>query len=225
MGQDVKVMVVGDSSVGKTCMLISYTTNAFPGEYVPTVFDNYNANAIVDGNPVNLGLWDTAGAEEYNDLRPLSYPGTDVFLVCFSLFSHASLENVFKKWHPEVTKHAEGIPIILVGTKLDLREKESAIKQLKEQTNESPITKEEGTAAKERIGAVEYMECSALTQEGLPQLFEKAIRLSSAASSTDASKATPAASQSTQSSKADDGKKSKGKKEKKKKEGKECLLM
>jgi len=176
MGQDIKLMVVGDGSVGKTCLLISYTTNSFPGEYVPTVFDNYNANAIVEGNPVNLGLWDTAGSEEYDTLRPLSYPGTDVFLICFSLFSPESFQNVEKKWFKEITEHAPEVPILLVGTKLDLRTKQEAIQSLKE-NNQEPVTTAQGEALAKKIGAKKYLECSALTQEGLAKVFEEAVKV------------------------------------------------
>lgn len=175
MGQDVKIMVVGDGSVGKTCMLISYTTNSFPGEYVPTVFDNYTANVIVDGTPINLGLWDTAGSEEYNTLRPLSYPGTDVFIICFSLASPQSHENVKLKWHPEVTHFNPKTPIILVGTKLDIRDNPEALASLKEQ-NIEPLTTEDGEQLCKDIGAWKYLECSALSQKGLPMVFEEAVR-------------------------------------------------
>lgn len=214
MGQDIKLMVVGDGSVGKTCLLISYTTNSFPGEYVPTVFDNYNANAIVEGNPVNLGLWDTAGSEEYDTLRPLSYPGTDVFLICFSIFSPESFESVTKKWYPEISEHASDTPIILVGTKLDLRAKPEAIQSLKENSQE-PITTKKGEELAKKIGAKRYLECSALTQEGLAKVFEEAVKVILFPNK----ESTEETSQSVENN----GKKSKSK-DKTKKE-KECLIQ
>ncbi|CAG7835080.1 unnamed protein product [Allacma fusca] len=93
-----KCVVVGDGGVGKTSLILSYTTNHFPGEYIPDFWKNDDSpNVMVDGNPRHLGLWDTIAEEDYDSLRPLTYPQTDVFLICFSIVSHTSIENVRSK--------------------------------------------------------------------------------------------------------------------------------
>jgi len=174
-GRPIKCVVVGDGTVGKTCMLISYTTDSFPGEYVPTVFDNYSAPMVCDSIPVSLGLWDTAGQEDYDRLRPLSYPQTDVFLICFSVVSPSSFENVTSKWYPEIKHHCPDAPVLLIGTKMDLREDRETLAVLSEQ-GLTPMKREQGLKLASKIRAVKYLECSALTQRGLKQVFDEAVR-------------------------------------------------
>jgi len=169
--QRLKLVVVGDGAVGKTCMLISYTTNSFPGEYIPTIFENYQKNLMVDGKPINLGLWDTAGQESYDRLRPLSYPQTDVFLIAFSIASQSSFRNVELKWKPELKWHAPDVPIILVGTKSDLRTGTNHARGKGEL-----VSTDEGQDMASNISAKKYVECSALTQEGLKDVFDEAVR-------------------------------------------------
>ncbi|KAA8535987.1 hypothetical protein F0562_028465 [Nyssa sinensis] len=170
----IKCVTVGDGAVGKTCMLISYTSNTFPTDYVPTVFDNFSANVVVDGSTVNLGLWDTAGQEDYNRLRPLSYRGADVFILVFSLLSRASYENVSKKWIPELRHYAPGVPIILIGSKLDLRDDKQFFI---DHPGAVPITTAQGEELRKLIGAPAYIECSSKTQQNVKAVFDAAIKL------------------------------------------------
>ncbi|PAA94556.1 hypothetical protein BOX15_Mlig001392g2 [Macrostomum lignano] len=166
---EVKCVAVGDGEVGKTCLLMAYTTNTFPKEYLPTVFDEWSANVEVDGRSFRLRLCDTAGQEAYDRLRPLSYPYTSVFLVCFSLVNSTSLDNVIDKWNPEVRHHAPQAPVILVGTKLDLRGSGDS--------TGNEVTRKRAKLVAKEIKAVTYLECSALTRVGLKDVFDEAVRV------------------------------------------------
>uniref|UniRef100_A0A8C5D7G1 Cell division control protein 42 homolog n=1 Tax=Gouania willdenowi TaxID=441366 RepID=A0A8C5D7G1_GOUWI len=119
--QTIKCVVVGDGAVGKTCLLISYTTNKFPSEYVPTVFDNYAVTVMIGGEPYTLGLFDTAG-----------------------------------------------------GIIIDLRDDPSTVEKLAK-NKQKPITPETAEKLARDLKAVKYVECSALTQRGLKNVFDEAI--------------------------------------------------
>ena len=149
------------------------------GADVPTVFDNYAVTVMIGEDPYTLGLFDTAGQEDYDRLRPLSYPQTDVFLVCFSVTSPASFENVREKWFPEVRRadspahlttqvhhHCPGVPCLIVGTQIDLRDDPAVVEKLARQ-KQRPVSGEAGERLARELGAVKYTECSALTQRGL----------------------------------------------------------
>nr|XP_045598700.1 ras-like GTP-binding protein RhoL isoform X2 [Procambarus clarkii] len=116
-----KITVVGDGYVGKTSLLVSYTTGKFPEEYIPTVFDNYTGKHTLMQRTYPITLWDSAGQEDYELLRPLSYPGTNVFIVCFALDNHNSFENVTSKWLPELHQKCPKAPIVLVGAAIKYR--------------------------------------------------------------------------------------------------------
>ncbi|CAC9888463.1 unnamed protein product, partial [Aureobasidium pullulans] len=143
--------------------------------YVPTVFENYVADVEVDGKHVELALWDTAGQEDYDRLRPLSYPDSHVILICFAVDSPDSLDNVQEKWISEVLHFCQGLPIILVGCKKDLRHDQKTIEEL-HKTSQTPVTEEQARQVKDKIGAKEYIECSAKTNEGVREVFEHATR-------------------------------------------------
>ncbi|KDR71760.1 hypothetical protein GALMADRAFT_253509 [Galerina marginata CBS 339.88] len=169
-----KLVVVGDGGCGKTCLLIVYAENRFPEAYIPTVFENYVTLVQHDSKLIEVALWDTAGQEEYDRLRPLSYPESDVILIVFSVDFPTSLANVLDKWYPEVSHFCPSTPLLLIGTKTDLRSDSTTTRMLSAQ-GQVPITPEQGAAVAKDIGAG-YRECSAKTGKGVKEVFDTALR-------------------------------------------------
>lgn len=156
-----------------------FTRGYFPQVYEPTVFENYVHDIFIDGQSVQLSLWDTAGQEEFDRLRSLSYSDTHCIMLCFSVDSPDSLENVQSKWVGEIADHCEGVKLVLVALKCDLRSNEDAEEQQQSNPYSSQkrlITYDEGLAVAKKVGALRYLECSAKKNKGVNEAFSEAAR-------------------------------------------------
>lgn len=174
--QAMKVLLLGDGAVGKTTLLITFLKpNSYPHHYLPTVFENSSKSVEFYDETVEVSLWDTAGGEEYDKLRALSYSNTNVFLICYSIINPTSLENINNKWAPEVKHFCPDTPFAIIATKLDLRDDPKIIERLAEHSAH-PVTYEEGLAMAKQVGASFYCESSSLTRKGVTSLFNEAIR-------------------------------------------------
>ncbi|KAF9048210.1 hypothetical protein BDZ89DRAFT_941393 [Hymenopellis radicata] len=176
-----KVVVCGDGACGKTSLLNVFTRGFFTQVYEPTVFENYVHDLLVDDQMVELSLWDTAGQEEFDRLRSLSYAETHVIMICFSVDNPVSLENVESKacgpWLDEILEYCPGVKLVLVALKCDLRD-DQAVKDRLQRYGTHPVEYEEGLAVARRIRASRYLECSSKHNRGVTEVFYEAARVS-----------------------------------------------
>ncbi|KAK5166778.1 hypothetical protein LTR04_000356 [Oleoguttula sp. CCFEE 6159] len=149
----------------------------FPTVYEPTVFENYVHDIFIDNVHVELSLWDTAGQEEFDRLRSLSYDDTHAIMLCFSVDSPDSLENVESKWVGEIAENCPGVKLVLVALKCDLRERRNDEEEQQLEGEKRLIDYKQGLAVAEKIRALRYLECSAMKNRGVNEAFTEAARV------------------------------------------------
>jgi len=181
-----KLVFNGDCATGKTCLLVRYAENKFPDEFV----HHYSANVSVGSGKaigkacagavdvpdvVSVGLWDTAGREDYDRLRPLSYPNTNCFVVTASICSPTSVHNVTAKWLPEIFHHCPGARVVLCLTKTDLADDEELSAKLRERGDPDCAAQRAALHAVAKKHGCRVVETSALTGEGVAEAFDVII--------------------------------------------------
>lgn len=128
----------------------------------------------MSGKRIAMTLCDTSGSDDFGHLRPLCYPQADVALICFSTVDSTTLSSVKSKWIKEIRSHCPGVPVILVGTKVDQRENPSLVKELKS-SGHKMVSRSEGLRMASQCRAMSYIECSSFTQRNIKAAFDEAI--------------------------------------------------
>uniref|UniRef100_A0A3Q4AD41 Ras homolog family member V n=1 Tax=Mola mola TaxID=94237 RepID=A0A3Q4AD41_MOLML len=175
--EEVSCMLLGDGAVGKTSMLISYIFNGYNSDYRQTAFDVFTGLVHVNAVPTRIKLVDTVGQEEFGHLRSLCYGHVNVFILCFSLVNPVSFDNITSKWIPQIRACNLAAPIVLVGTQSDLCLNVDVLIYL-DKRGTKPVPYSQARRLAHRIRAHDYVECSALTQHNLKDVFDCAVSLS-----------------------------------------------
>jgi small GTP-binding protein len=179
--RSIRMVFVGDPGIGKTCALIRYMTNDVPGEYWPTLYDEYHVTVTCtsDMRSYDLKIVDTGGLDDHDKLRPLAYYQLkdrviDVFILAFDIVNRESFENIRMKWYPEIVHHCPNKPIILMGCKSDLESDETMTMKLILE-KKPPVSLKEAEDLCKEIGALKYTRCSSFSSNGnLNEVFSSA---------------------------------------------------
>jgi small GTP-binding protein len=168
-----KVLIVGDGAIGKTCLISQWTNqtidwNDSEPEYEPTTFNNFilEWDHPTEGQ-IQVEMWDTAGQEAFEQLRKLSYPGTDIYLVGYACNERSSLNNIQHKWLLELKEVDPDPWFILVGTKCDLRAADSG----------KAVPQEDAEKVAKECDACAFVDTSAKTREGMDKLKQATMYL------------------------------------------------
>ena len=168
----IKLIAIGDSKVGKTCLLMRAMNGTFidgDKEYVPRMLDNQTVTVDYWGKR-HVHIWDAYDGDPYARMLPLTYPFTSVFVVCFSVVHQPSFERVAQKWLLEISYHCPHAAIILVGTMADLRDSPQALKHMRTMYASEPITPEEGEQMARNHKCIAYIETSARTGHNIDDM-------------------------------------------------------
>lgn len=159
------IVVVGDGTVGKTCLLHAYTDESFTNFYTPTIYDKESIEMVLDGLRHTITLHDTAGQEDYDRIRQQFYKKAQCFLLCYSIDNRVTFENIKAKWIPELSATENKVPIVLIATKIDLR-----------RHIDTEVSTTEGEKLARKINANCFVECSAKNGINVKLAIEEAVR-------------------------------------------------
>lgn len=149
--EQIKIVIVGDGSVGKTCLVSAYKDGSFEADHNRTILDAFDAKVKIDNHEYQLSIIDTAGQHDFDRLRLISYPGTDIIIFCYDIANRESFEHIKSEWVVEVNKNCPTAKKFLVANKTDLRDNPDLAQ------NGTLLDSKEGIKLQKEINASQYM--------------------------------------------------------------------